>query len=307
MGKELKVEEVARLVRFTGLGEAVCRAGVADARDGSAEAAVIVLSNRNELLPAQLTDEGAEAVNVWFKVMLRKMMSPETKVEVPAGSEELSKRDMQKMGQISNSTMTMRLMHGVAKAAIHERVKLDTLERDVKAARMGVFEHGSLPKLKLGDDAWTGTVTLPAWAKFSGEGEADIRLEAAQNEQGEWKMPSAGQVAALEHFLANIESVTEVFCEGARKLLLKQRDEYKWDNVPDAENADLCELLRPHTIHVVRVEKGGRAYVGIEAGCEWDDEHGFGVMLHGQRLVEYGQADAGFDSRAGLKDGGAEI
>ena len=32
-------------------------------------------------------------------------------------------------------------------------------------------------------------------------------------------------------------------------------------------------------------------YVGYEFGCEWEDEHGLGVLMHGTRVVDVGFAD----------------
>jgi hypothetical protein len=36
------------------------------------------------------------------------------------------------------------------------------------------------------------------------------------------------------------------------------------------------------------------SYVGLEFGCSWDKEHGFGVMLHGSRVFDIGSADTSF-------------
>jgi hypothetical protein len=37
--------------------------------------------------------------------------------------------------------------------------------------------------------------------------------------------------------------------------------------------------------------KGKEPYIGYEFGCEWEQEHGVGVMMHGTRVVEMGGAD----------------
>lgn len=38
----------------------------------------------------------------------------------------------------------------------------------------------------------------------------------------------------------------------------------------------------------------GLAYIGLQLGCDWDDEHGLGIVLHGTRVVEIGEADIAF-------------
>ena len=52
------------------------------------------------------------------------------------------------------------------------------------------------------------------------------------------------------------------------------------------------------------IAKDGIAYVGLEFGCEWDSEHGMGVMLHRDRILELSQADSSFNGHLARKDGG---
>ena len=47
------------------------------------------------------------------------------------------------------------------------------------------------------------------------------------------------------------------------------------------------------------------AYVGWEFGCTWDDEHGLGVMTHGNPIVNVGAADIAFGWEA-KNDSGIE-
>ena len=42
------------------------------------------------------------------------------------------------------------------------------------------------------------------------------------------------------------------------------------------------------SVHVLDVANAGVAYVGFELGCDWDDEHGAGVMTHKTRIVSFG-------------------
>lgn len=62
------------------------------------------------------------------------------------------------------------------------------------------------------------------------------------------------------------------------------------------------------TVHVLSASLDGKAYVGFELGCDWDEEHGAGVLLHGKRVVDVGHAsvsfhegDAGADARRAKK------
>ena len=49
-----------------------------------------------------------------------------------------------------------------------------------------------------------------------------------------------------------------------------------------------------HEVHVHQLQKEGLPYVGYELGCRWDEEHGLGVLMHGSRVVEVGDAGTAF-------------
>jgi hypothetical protein len=57
---------------------------------------------------------------------------------------------------------------------------------------------------------------------------------------------------------------------------------------------DLRALIGLHAIHIHQVLKDGMPYVGFELGCNWDEEHGLGILVHGNRTVEIGGADTAF-------------
>lgn len=56
----------------------------------------------------------------------------------------------------------------------------------------------------------------------------------------------------------------------------------------------LRQQIGLHTIHVHQTLNGEVPYLGYEFGCQWEEEHGLGVLMHGTRLVEVGFADAAF-------------
>lgn len=62
--------------------------------------------------------------------------------------------------------------------------------------------------------------------------------------------------------------------------------------MPPVGNVDeFRSLIGLHSVNVHQLEFGGVPYVGFELGCSWDDEHGLGVLMHGTRVVEIGEAD----------------
>ena len=46
-----------------------------------------------------------------------------------------------------------------------------------------------------------------------------------------------------------------------------------------------------YAVNIHQLDNDGVPYVGYEFGCEWDEEHGLVVLMHGTRLIEVGFAD----------------
>lgn len=71
----------------------------------------------------------------------------------------------------------------------------------------------------------------------------------------------------------------------------EEKDEY----MPDiTSEEDFTKLIGLSNIHLIDMDKDGTGYVGFEFGCEWDPEHGIGVMTYQNEVVEIGGADTSF-------------
>jgi hypothetical protein len=57
------------------------------------------------------------------------------------------------------------------------------------------------------------------------------------------------------------------------------------------DERELKQAIGLHGITIHQIEKGGVPYIGYEFGCEWEEKHGLGVLMHGTRLVEIGFTD----------------
>lgn len=57
------------------------------------------------------------------------------------------------------------------------------------------------------------------------------------------------------------------------------------------ERDGLQRLIGLYSVNVHQTRNGAEPYLGFEFGCTWDDEHGLGVLMHGNRVVEVGGAD----------------
>ena len=58
-----------------------------------------------------------------------------------------------------------------------------------------------------------------------------------------------------------------------------------------AGEPDLKENVGLYAVNIHQVDKAGVPFIGYEFGCEWEEEHGLGVLMHGTRVVKVGLAD----------------
>lgn len=77
--------------------------------------------------------------------------------------------------------------------------------------------------------------------------------------------------------------------------------------MPDVSSGeDFRRLIGLHIVHVHQLLKEGIPYIGFEFGCTWDGEHGLGILMHGTRVVEVGDADTAFTLWIAEEDAGVE-
>lgn len=98
----------------------------------------------------------------------------------------------------------------------------------------------------------------------------------------------------LQALVDNYPNVLEAFCHDEELPVINSV-------------ADLKSNIVLNTIHIVGVEKDGYAYLGFQFGCTWDDEHGAGVMMHKDRIVNVGGADTSFLEWIAQRDGGSMV
>ena len=180
------------------------------------------------------------------------------------------------------------------------------------------------PAMRFVEFAWDGKVTLASWKGFqqrqgaygsrsrqkASDGKVQLRV-ASPGGENEPVEPSAEQAAAFEFLKTHEGDVAAAVLKGIFVNYNKWRKE--WDrevteSMPAIKDAKgLKKLIGLGTVHVLNVAKRGQAYVGFEFGCEWDDEHGLGVMTHQDRVVSVGEADVSFLQWVAEEDGGKAL
>jgi hypothetical protein len=189
------------------------------------------------------------------------------------------------------------------------------------------------PPLKLDLNQWTGVDTLKSWAGFQerhgaytsrsssrpSKGTVRIemdRLDDDRDDDANPAPPAPEQVAAYRHLKENEKLITSRILAAVLKAFnaMKRRgffddvaDDPDW-YVPDLrEPADLKRNIGLGTLHMLDYAKAGHAYLGLEFGCTWDEEHGLGVLLHKSRVVKVGDSEVSFNHHAAKRDGGKRI
>ncbi|MDB5298209.1 MAG: hypothetical protein JWO31_4192 [Phycisphaerales bacterium] len=194
------------------------------------------------------------------------------------------------------------------------------------------IDRPPFPPLARDEYFWSGTDILPSWAGFrarqgmyaseSGggvpsDGTANVAVDAPADSG-----PGPEQVAAYAYLKANEAVVAAAAVRAVFERYPRERAKHGFDDIDeDDEDAvaeaglmpeisdpnDLRPLLGLGTVHVLAVARDGVAYVGLEFGCTWDDEHGVGVMLHKDRVVKVGGADTSFLAWIAERDGGRPL
>jgi len=193
------------------------------------------------------------------------------------------------------------------------------------------------PALTWDGFAWSGTMLLPTWKGFQRRGRTPsravpkVQLELASPD-GEGAPPAPEQLAACAYLRAHEQAITKAVLARVLRAYPKLRGAYHAasditpgapaDDDPDLAGlvddapkelpvikraADLRQVMSINTIHVLNVAKRGHAYVGLQFHCDWDDEHGAGVMLHQRRVVAFGGADTSFLEWIATRDGGQDL
>lgn len=162
------------------------------------------------------------------------------------------------------------------------------------------------PNIIVGDD-YEGFLVLDAWKGFqsrngpygsqdseaSSNGHIKVTIEGISVDYV--KVSSPAQIAAVHYLVDHAEEIRDSMLSGLLNQFSSWKEIYE-DDLPRVTTiSQFKNLIGLSYLHVLPEEKDGYAYIGFELGCTWDEEHGAGVMMHKERVIEVGQADTSFD------------
>ena len=153
---------------------------------------------------------------------------------------------------------------------------------------------------------WIATATLPSWRGYrrcggdaAGAGASDGAVVVVFAPEGRGAAPPTGPEQALCRWLVDNEAAVSRAVKAAvfeRYAALQaaygHTGRQKAAAMPDLSSADdLARLIGLHAVNVHQIVRDDVPYLGFEFCCAWDEEHGLGVLMHGTRAVEVGDAD----------------
>jgi hypothetical protein len=211
-------------------------------------------------------------------------------------------------------------LFGVAVLVVLFKDHLARLLRTKRPERIVLFADSI--RLTWGDHFWEGKAVLPSWTGFQKRLGPYASVSGAEPSSGEVQLsvsspdahipasPSEAQVKGFRHVRDNSDEMRDLVLKAILDVYPKWRESYKEflgeeleERMPALHDpSDLKTLIGLSTVHVLSVERDGLAYVGFEFGCEWEEEHGLGVMSHGNRIIDVGSAEEAFSASIANKD-----
>lgn len=158
------------------------------------------------------------------------------------------------------------------------------------------------------DFFWEAKIELAAWKGFQNRGGAYGSVDSDSASDGTVTVCFApegrddaplnnDELALIDWAVTHAESIQQAALAGLFKQYESIRQKYlDWLDEPDempivAKVEEFKGLIGLHSVNVHQVSKDGMPYIGLEFGCNWDGEHGLGILMHGTRVVEIGGAD----------------
>jgi hypothetical protein len=173
------------------------------------------------------------------------------------------------------------------------------------------------PSINLESHRWVGKEVLDAWVGYSapdsGEepGEVEVVIPRVGRLEPTPRPPTPEQVAAYAYLKDHEVELRDKILATMLKMV---RDHYDFSDLENSDELPKIESLEElqtnmqiQGILVHEYAKDGYAYIGISFVCTWDEEHGAGVLLHRDRIVEYGTGDTTYRFEPILEDSGEEL
>lgn len=167
------------------------------------------------------------------------------------------------------------------------------------------------PEFTWNDYFWISSAILPSWTGFqvrngpygaiSSNESSDGLVHFVFAPEGRDDSPLTSDEIDSVKWVVNNEKIIH---DGLMSMLYEKYPSIKEESSGWYDEEDAAKLLPPIknidelkklcgivSINIHPIVKNGKPFIGVELGCTWDDEHGIGVVLHGNKALECGGAD----------------
>lgn len=163
-----------------------------------------------------------------------------------------------------------------------------------------------IPEIEQINGTWRGKISLNSWNNFFGDNlviELNIGGDKTVNNL------EIKHKEAYEYILHHQSELLEKILLSLLSEYSNMQDEYGYDDdeiekyMPSVNCIhDFSKLMLPKRIYILDIEKDNLSYIGFSFSCSWDDEHGYGVMMHKNRVVKMGGEEIAFLSWVAEED-----
>lgn len=148
--------------------------------------------------------------------------------------------------------------------------------------------------LRWSDFYWSGVLDIPLLG-YPGGGGVELGINTMDEEQIE---PCQDQIRAWRSFIEMNDAAREAMLDAVFAYYSRMRPQYakagpEWIvNMPPIQRTEeLIKMIRLSAVTVTWPYNGEPVQIGVRFGCNWDREHGLGVVFEGDRIVDVGGAD----------------
>ena len=143
---------------------------------------------------------------------------------------------------------------------------------------------------------WEAVIPLQGWASDGGTAEITVSISRGFQPDGKAKTdpPTAEQAAALKYLLDHQVQTAHAALKATllyvKELFNENKDWYDFFDVPESEH-DILSIMEVPCIEIHDQSVDGFAWIGIAAGCEWEEEHGCGIAMWKGLVLDIGDGD----------------
>ncbi len=121
---------------------------------------------------------------------------------------------------------------------------------------------------------------------FAPEGRGDEAINSNEMNLINWFISHQSQVieSIINTLYSNYASIRDDYIEECGEEMAEYFPEVK-------DASDIKNVVGIVSVNIHQVSKDNIPYIGVEMGCNWEEEHGIGFLLHGNKIVESGGAD----------------